>query len=458
MDIVGAAARDIARAVAERDLHPTDVATATLARIAEVNPAVNAFPWVREAALDDARAARVDDPRPLEGVPFTVKDLCAIADGPSQQGSRAFAGFSYGVDAESVTRLRAAGAILVATTASSEFGASPTTENSLYGITRNPWDPERTPGGSSGGAGVSAALGVASLNQASDGGGSIRVPASCCGVYGLKPQRGRISLGPFMAEEWGGLDVYGPIARTVADAALFLDVTAGPATGEPFWAPPPERSFLTATEEERSLRIAVAYERDGETVDAETKDAVRATADLLASLGHTVEEAAPDLLPLEEGFLVVTTVCIGQKPLTDEQVALLEDRNQIIFEAAKHVPAIDYVRAVDRMHRACRGVLPFFDDYDLLLTPTVSRPSPVIGEIGADIEQAWADYRNWLCWAWPFNVTGQPAASIPAGFNADGLPLGVQLVGRPADERTVIAVSAQLERARPWLDRTPPTW
>jgi len=456
VELAGASALDIARALAARELSPVDAVEHSFARIDEVNERVNAIVWVRRAALDDAHAAEArlaggEPARPLEGVPLTVKDLCAIADGPTNMGSRAFEGFRFERDAEIVTRLKAAGAILVATTTTSELGNRPTTETELFGATRNPFDPARTSGGSSGGAGVSAALGIAPLNQGSDGGGSVRVPAACCGVYGLKPQRARISLAPFMAQEWGGLDVYGPITRTVSDAAAFLDATAGPATGEPYWAPPPERSFLSAVDEEPRLRIAVAFERGGEAVDPEVTDAVRTTADLLASMGHTVEEAAPALDALERDFLIVSGVGIGQHPMTDDQVAELEPRTRVVVEAARRIPALAYVQALDRMHAECRRALAFFDRYDLLLTPTVSRPAPPIGEIGSDVEDAWGSgYRNWLCWTWPFNCTGQPAASVPAGFSSDGLPIGVQLVGGAAAERTVLSVSAQLERARPW--------
>ncbi len=458
MKVQGASATDIAGAIARGIITATEVIEQTFATIERVNPTVNAFPWVREAAREDAAACdRGSITGPLAGVPFTVKDLCAIKDGPTQMGSRAFAGHRAGRDQEVVRRLRAAGAILVATTASSEFGNRPTCENELYGVTRNPWNLQRTSGGSSGGAAVSAALGCAPLNQGSDSGGSVRIPASACGVFGLKPSRHRITLGPLLGDDWAGFTVYGPLTRTVADAALFLDITAGPMAGDPGWAPEPTRPFASALTEERRCRIAVAYERDGETVDAETKDAVRATADLLADLGHDVSEAAPDLLPLQEGFLMGSTVGIGAMALTDEQLELIEARTRLIFEMAKNVPATQYLIAIEGMHRACREVMRFFDAVDVLLTPTLSRPAPVIGEVGADIENAWDDYRNWLCWTWPFNVTGQPAANIPAGFSVDGLPLGVQIVGRPADEHTVLMLSAQLERARPW-DRRPSLW
>jgi amidase len=463
LDLAGLPGLELASLLRARNVSPVELIEATFTRIEKVNPAVNAFAWLRhDAAMDDARAAEkrfaAGDARALEGVPFTVKDLAAVADGPTNHGSRAFEGHHAGVDAGVVARLRAAGGILIGTTTASEFGNRPTTESALFGATRNPWALDRTSGGSSGGAAVSAALGIAPLNQASDGGGSIRVPAACCGVYGLKPARARITLGPLLGEDWGGLDVTGPITRTVGDAALFLDETAGPAVGDPYWAAPPATSFLSAVDDRRPLTIAVAFERDGAKVDPECIAKVVETAALLRSLGHTVTEAAPDLLPLEQPYLAVSTVGIGVLDLSDKQLELLEPRTRVIFDAAREMTAVEYVRALNDMHAKARAVAAFFQEHDALLTPTLSRPAPPIGEIGKDIHGAWNDYRNWLCWTWPFNVTGQPAASVPAGFSSDGLPIGVQVVGRAADEQTVLSISGELERARPWLDHRPPTW
>lgn len=454
-------ARELAATVADGSRSPSEIISSTLHEIDRLNPSVNAIAFLRdEGARADARAAeerlaRGESARELEGVPITIKDLCPVADAPMTFGSRAFAGFRPGVDAEMVRRLRDAGAIIVAITTTPEFAARPTTESDAYGATRNPWDLAHTTGGSSGGAAACAALGIAPINHGSDAGGSIRIPSSACGVFGLKPARGRITLGPLLSEEWGGLDVWGPLTRDVRDAALFLDITAGPMTGDPYWAAPPSTSFLSACDRRRPLRIAVAFERDGIGVDRDVAAAVRATADALATLGHTVEEAQPDLARLEEPFVAVSTAGIGSMPLRDDQLELLEPRSRLIVDVARALPAAEYLKQLHKMRRASREVLGFFERYDVLVTPTLTRPAPRIGEIGTDMARAWDDYRGWICWTFPFNCTGQPAASIPAGFSPDGLPIGVQIVGGAADEATVLSVAAQLEGARPWRDAVP---
>lgn len=449
--------------VRAREISASEVVEDFLARIERVNPAINAFVAVRaDGARANARAldekiARGEEAGALAGVPFAAKDLTPTADMPTTFGSRAYAGYETGVDAVVIARLRRGGAILLGKTNTPEFGARPTTECALYGATRNPWDLERTSGGSSGGAAAACAAGLSPIAQGNDGGGSIRIPASCCGVYGLKPSRARISLGPLGSEGWGGLSVTGPISRTVADAAAMLDVTAGPSTGDAYWAPPPDRPFGAAVRERAPLRIAVCAERDGIPTDPEVRTAVDETAKLLAELGHHVEESAgPPVAPLEEPFVTITTAGIAAMPVPPEKMELIEPRNRVIFEVARGISATDYTRAVFAMHTLARRVVAFFDDFDLLLTPALNYPPPVIGTIGTDLYEAWSDYRVWHAFTWPFNMTGQPAASVPAGFSSGGLPIGAQLVGRPADEHTVLAASAQIEQARPWSDRLPP--
>lgn len=465
MDLAALPALEIARLVRARKASPVEVIEEFLGRIARVNPAINAYISLREeAARAEARAleqmiARGEPTGPLAGVPFSVKDLVATEDAPMTLGSRALADFRPGFDSVLVRRMKNSGAILLGKTNTPELGARPTTENDLFGATHNPWNLERTSGGSSGGAAAACAAGLSPLAEGSDGGGSIRIPAACCGVYGLKPARGRVTMAPIAGEGWGGLSTSGPIARTVADAAAMLDIIAGPSTGDPYWAAPPSRSFSQAARERPRLRIAVWTEFPGIATDPEMAAAVRETGKLLSGLGHKVfETVGPPVAPLEEPFLTITTVGIGSVPLPAERLELLEPRNRLIFSVARATPAPEYARALFTMHALSRAVVAFFDDVDLLLCPTLTRTAPVIGEVGADPATAWQDYRAWHPFTYPFNMTGQPAASIPAGFDSAGLPIGVQLVGRPADERAVISVSAEIEEARPWAGRLPPVW
>lgn len=468
MDVAALPALEIARLVRGGDLSPVEVVDEFLSRIARVNPAINAYVWVREdGARADARrlaerVARGEDPGPLAGVPVSFEVLVATAEGPMTLGSRAFEDFSPGFDATMVERVLAAGAVFLGKTNAPELGARPTTESVPHGATRNPWNPERTAGGSSGGEAAACAAGLSPLAPGFDGGGSIRIPASACGIFGLKPSRGRVTRGPIGGEGWGGLSIAGPMARTVADAAALLDVMAGPSTGDPYWAPPPDRPFAGAVAERPRLRVAVTTELEGIPTDPEVRAAVDRVASLLSDLGHAVEESSgPPVAPLEGDFSVITGVGIGSAPeVPPERRHLLEPRTRRFYEFADQTPAAIFARALFNMQTKCRAVVAFFDDWDLLLTPTLNYPPPPIGAIGAsdDPVETWQDYRLFHAFTWPFNMTGQPAASVPFGFSADELPIGVQLVGRPNDEHTVIAAAAVLEREKPWSDRLPPAW
>lgn len=468
MDLPSLPALEISRLVHAREISPVEVVEDLLDRIERVNPAINAYVWVRdEAARRDARAmsdsiAGGADPGPLAGIPISFEILVPTVEGPTDLGSRAFAGATAGFDLTFVRRLLDAGAIFVGKTNSPELGARPTTENDVYGPTRNPWNPERTSGGSSGGAAAACAAGLSPLAQGFDGGGSIRIPASACGVYGLKPSRGRITRAPVVGEGWGGLSIAGPITRTVADAAAMLDVMAGRETGDPYWAPPPDRPFAAAPSERRPLRIAVTLERDGIPTHPEVRAAVDRVAGTLSDLGHAVEQSdGPPADELEDHFTTITGVAIGSIPeVPPERRDLLEARTRRFYEFADEVPAAVFARTLFSMQTKCRDVIAFFDDYDLLLTPTLNYPAPPVGAIGAadDPRVTWEEYRAFHAFTWPFNLTGQPAASVPAGFSADGLPIGAQIVGRPADEHTVISASAQLEEALGWPERLPPLW
>jgi amidase len=366
---------------------------------------------IEDARRADARLAAGGAVRSLEGVPFTVNELLAVEGEIWDQGSAAFDGLKAPATSRIVDRLRAAGAILVAGTASAEFGALPTTEN-IRGACRNPHDPSRTSGGSSGGAAVCAWLGIP-LDHGSDGGGSIRIPAGCTGVVGLKPTRGRVSAGPLSGDGWGGLSVNGPLAPTVREAALFLDAVSGPAGDDPSMAPQPLRRYIFAPTDRKRRRIGVAITRDGIGVEVAAEEATRRAADALSDAGHDVFEVEISLDALEEDFGTLSKVGIGATPIPPGAVEDLLPRVRQIWMSAQEVTGTQLIRALEGAAIRSRRVLERFAAFDALLTPTLSGPAPVLGELGADPERAWDQFRVFLQWTWPFNATGQPAISVP---------------------------------------------
>jgi amidase len=358
-----------------------------------------------------------------------------------------------------VRRLREAGFVVLGKTNTPEFGTIGVTESELNGACRNPWDTSRTPGGSSGGAAAAVAAGLAPIAQGSDGGGSIRNPASCCGLFGIKPSRGRVSPAPNAAGALG-LATSGPIARTVADAAALLDVMAGPEPGDSYWTPPPERPFVEeAAREPGRLRVAVSVDPPVEaSVDDACAAAARDCAELLAGLGHDVVEASPDwrgdeLLP---DFVLVWQVGPANAGVDDP--SLLEPLNRALAEDAVATPSPALGAAVTRLQLAARRIVGFWTDVDVLLTPTLALPPVPIGWISEGEDDPRAQFARMILFT-PFtpavNVTGQPAVSVPFAEH-DGLPIGVQLVGRWPEEATLIRLAAQIEQARPWADRRPP--
>ncbi|HXJ63782.1 MAG TPA: amidase [Actinomycetota bacterium] len=411
-----------------------------------------------DRAMDEARSVRPGDPRPFAGVPISIKDLYDTEGVRTTYGSAAFAEHVPGADEESVRRIRAAGFVVLGKTNTSEFGSVPWTEPRAFHAAHNPWDIERTPGGSSGGAAAGVAAGLVPLAQASDGGGSIRIPASVCGVFGLKPSRGRVSAapGPFSL-----LSQRGPIARTVADAAALLDVMAGPAPGDAFWAPSPERSFLgSAGVEPGRLRIAFTTRPIAPVeVAPANRAAVEEAAGLLEQLGHEVWEEAP---PADESLLyrfpvlwAVSMASRTPRPNPD----LVEPLNRELMRMGDSTSAPDHQRTWEDLDRALRPVASFFHSrVDVLLMPSVATPPPRIGEFRNDEQPLMELIRagSFTPFTSLWNVTGQPAVSVPWSFDSLGLPVGVQLVGRPADESTLFRLSTQLETARPWGDHRPP--
>ncbi|MFL5893497.1 MAG: amidase [Thermoleophilaceae bacterium] len=434
-----------------------------LERIERIDPQLNAYRVVMsERALAEADQAdarrRSGGERPLLGVPIAIKDNVDVAGEVTTHGTSAY-GAPARDDAEIVKRLRAAGAIVIGKTHLPELAVYPWTESATWGVTRNPWDPQRTTGGSSGGSGAAVAAGLAAAGSASDGGGSIRIPAACCGLFGLKPQRGRVSLMPD-AEHWHGLSVVGSLTRSVRDSALWLDVVAGRAEGDAETARPPATSFADAAAATPGrLRVAISLKPSAPfvRVESEVRMAVEETAELLESLGHEVERRDPDYgvpLPL---FLPRWLRGIRDDAVRLAQPRRLERRIRRLVQAGGlfSVDAVARARAREPGYTARFGAV--FDDFDVLLTPTIPRlPWPTLrfeglGPVGASLAAG-----NVIPFVNIWNITGQPAASVPAGFSSDGLPRAVQLVGRAHDETTLLSLAAQIESARPWADRRPP--
>jgi amidase len=438
------------------EIKPVELVETYLERIERLNPELNAFVTVCGDEALAAAAGELPD-GPFKGVPIPIKDLQETAGIRTTFSSRAYADYVPDFDVAVVRRLKEAGFVVIGKTNTPEFGITAVTESNLNGVCRNPWDTSRTPGGSSGGAAVSVAAGLAPIAHGTDGGGSIRIPASCCGVFGLKPARGRVSLAPYGGHE--GFSSSGPLARSLLDAAALLDVIAGYETGDPWWAPAPERPFVEEVGSEPGrLRIALTTTPP---IDAGVApDCVAAAEDaaaLLRELGHEVEEATP---PWADGklldlFMTVWKVIPGMRGKPRE---LFEPMNRVLMDAGDEINAVEYVNATQELRGWARQVVAFWGGYDLVLTPTLAQPPPAVGAL-MDESDPWGNFDR----AWRFtpftqvaNVTGLPAASLPLFWSDDGLPIGAQLIGRPADEATLIRVSAQLEAARPWRERRPP--
>jgi len=432
-----------------------------LDRISALDPRLNAFRVVMgeralaDAAQADARRAAGED-RPLLGVPVAVKDNVDVAGEVTTHGTRAFGGAAL-QESEVVRRLRSAGAVIVGKTNLPELAIWPFTESEGWGTTRNPWDLGRSPGGSSGGSAAAVAAGIVPLAHASDGGGSIRIPAACCGLFGLKPQRGRVSLMPD-AEHWYGLSVFGCLSRTVADTALFLDVAHGPVAGDAHAAAPPAGSFVEAARTPPGrLRIAVSTKpiQPG-PVAGEVKQAVHDTAELMRSLGHEVRERDPRWGFQLPAFLPRYFVGIRDDAARIAHQELLERRTRRLVALGERLRRAPLRRALaaEPVHAARLGEV--FEEFDVLMTPTISRLPVAVGRWqGKGVAATINGVARYVPFTTPWNLTGQPAAAVPAGFSRDGLPLSVQLVGRPSDEATLLSLAAQLEAERPWAGRRP---
>jgi amidase len=459
---------ELAARIRDRSVSPRDVVEACVRRIEAIDPQLGAFIELdAERALAEADAVEPGDQRPFAGVPIAVKANTAVAGLCMNFASAFLAGHRPTHSAYLVRRLREAGFVVVGTTNMPEFGILPTTESRHTGPARNPWDTGRTPGGSSGGSAAAVAAGLVPIAHGNDGGGSLRIPAACCGLVGLKTSRGRISRGPDLGDSFLGAD--GVLTRTVAETALLLDVLSGYEPGDATWAPRPAEPYTLAMRRDPGrLRIAMTLDNAlGVECDPEVVRGVHEAAAVLRELGHEVEEASPSLPgpdsleifidvfgPQVSLGIAFGEVLAGRPPEEDE----LEPLSRAVMERARGLPATGYLTALAQLQALARNTVAFFADYDLLLTPVLAtRPLP-IGELHGCGDEPMEDLRRsgrFAPYTALFNVTGQPAISIPMGFGEDGLPTAVQLVGHPLGEETLLQVAARLEIARPWAAHRP---
>jgi amidase len=461
-----------AELVARGDVSPVELVDAAIARIESSNPALNAVIHQRFDRSRAEAASKTLSASPFRGVPFLVKDaVCHTAGDPFHCGMRLLKRLEWTEPADTwlASRFRAAGLLSVGKTNTPELATSVTTEPIAYGPTHNPWDLSRSPGGSSGGSAAAVAAGMVPSAHGNDMGGSIRFPSSMCGIVGLKPTRARTTLGPDFGEYWGPLTHEHVLTRSVRDTAAVLDAIAGPGPGDPYSAPPPTRPFREEVGAPPGrLRIGLRTRRkDGERSHPECERAVTNAGRLLESLGHHVEPVDLPALdqPIDGAFGVVMSVAIARElerwkvrtgaTITPEDV---EPANLFLARMGADVSAIAYADAIDAMQTWSRGVAPWWDDHDLLVTPTSPELPVRLGELAPTNTDPSVMTRMGILTTFmiPFDVTGQPAISLPLHWSDDGLPVGVQLVAAYAREDLLLRVSAQLEQAAPWTDRRPP--
>ncbi|MCJ7668890.1 MAG: amidase [Dehalococcoidia bacterium] len=481
----------LAELVRKKEVKPSELVEEAISRIEKLNPQLNAVIYkMYELARKTADGDLPDGP--FKGVPFLMKDiLMAYAGAPLTNGSRFFKDYIPDHDSELAKRFKATGIIVIGKTNTPEFGLVPVTEPELFGPTNNPWDLSRTPGGSSGGSAAAVAARMVPLAHGSDGGGSIRHPASCCGVFGLKPTRGRNPIGPDFGEAWRGLTCEHVLTRSVRDSAAMLDATAGSDVGALYYAVPPARPFLNEVgTDPGKLRIAFTSEPFlGGIVDKDCVKGLEATARLCRDLGHEVVEAAPQIdgKAFARAFLMI--VCVETRATIEESEVLLNRKASFKdFEPStwalgllgRQCRAPEFSKSLNLVQRTARQIGEFFEKYDVMLTPTLAMPPVVtgafqpkgiravamklLGSLNAGglinmlsgIDVLAQHVFEFMPYTPLFNVTGQPAMSVPLYWNDEGLPIGMQFVGRYGDEATLFRLASQLEKARPWSERIPP--
>ena len=476
--------------VRSKQVSPSELVEEAISRIEAHNPKINAVICkMYEQARRAAHEAAPDGP--FKGVPFLQKDMHATVEGvPTCSGTRMLKDIKQPHDSEIVRRYRAAGVIMLGKTNVPEFSLLPYTEPEVFGATNNPWDLTRTAGGSSGGSAAAVAARLVPLAGGADGGGSIRIPSSCCGVFGLKPTRGRTPCGPDVGDIWRGFAQEHVLTRSVRDSAAMLDAIAGPDVGAPYWADAPKQPFLKeVTTEPGRLRIAFTSQPFlGQEVHPDCIKALDATAHLLEQMGHEVVEAAPEID--REAFAIAFLTMIAAETRDEIDWAAhmagrktrygdFETGTSALALLGQALSAGKYANALNYLFAAGRGIGCFFEDYDVLLTPTLAAPPLVTGTLQPSsserimirliggLKAAWmlnalgvikplaAKTFNFMPYTAVFNVTGQPAMSVPLQWNEAGLPIGMQFVGRFGDEATLFRLAGQLERAQPWADRAP---
>ena len=463
----------LAGLVRDGEVTPDELLDVALAQVAATDDAIAAVVDVQESVARASIAAELPA-GPLAGVPFLLKDLgCEAIEFPSSMGSGLYRGYRYSYDSELFIRLRNAGLVTFGRTASPEFGIGPTTEPKVYGRpTRNPWNTNHVAGGSSGGSGAAVAAGVVPAAHGSDGGGSVRIPASSCGLFGLKPTRALLPDGPAAGEGWAGMAIDGFLTRSVRDNAALLDAVAGADLGAPYYAPPLASSFTAAiASPPRRLRIAVSDRSfTGEPIHADCVAAVQHTAQLFESLGHEVVEAHPpiniehfmrawaDIVACGTQLTVAGRIVELGRPLAEDDT----DRvTRLACLMGTNVSGAEYLAAVGVVHAVGRVMARFLVPYDMLLTATLAEPPALIGRFDPNREDAWTDFIDYrLHHVLPYcpftalaNGSGQPAMSLPLWWNADGLPVGTQVMARAGDDLTLMQLAAQLEQAEPWVRR-----
>jgi amidase len=461
-------ATGLASLIAKREVSAKEVLEAAIARAEQVNPAINAVVHKQYERARSAVAAGLPG-GPLRGVPYLIKDLGFLEKGePATLGSSLFKDFVADHDSVYVQRCKKAGLVFMGRSSSPEFGLSPNTEPRLYGSCRNPWNLEHSAGGSSGGAAAAVIAGILPMAHATDGGGSIRIPAAQCGLFGLKPSRGRMTLAPDAGEGWGGLSIGHVVSRSVRDSALMLDCTAGSEPGDPYAAPTPECSFVEAIgRPPKKLKIAMMLkDHRGAQLHPECTEAVQIAAKLCADLGHVVGEAeAPlDLValrPMNSAIAAANTAralglrwkALGREPNSKDVEAV----TWAVYNRGLKVSAVEYVEAIAAVHAAGRKLAGFLADWDVLLTTTLPAPPPKLGyfDHNGDVETFTERVTEYLSITPLHNATGTPAMSVPLHWTADGLPVGVHFAGRYGEEATLLRLAAQLETAQPWFNRLP---